>query len=139
MDKEIVYDWERLEIYDLTNRFARVVGLLLAQLPSQHHIHVHNLIGQAVVMSNAVAGANATGPPAKPERSVEQRRAWLLIGLCATRQAVELIMDVGKVTDWSAPDLAIGIELLSGIAKGFAADLDDLADTETKQQARHLA
>lgn len=140
MRDDIVYEWEKLEVYGWTNKFARVVGRLLADVPSRHRVHVHNLIGQAIVMSNAVAGANKDIAPGEPPLSIEHRRAWLMIGYTAARGAAETLGTIRKVHERSIGNLIDGMELIVKIAEAFATDLELLdGSTRTTKPIMHLA
>ncbi len=128
MQNVAMYHWERLEVYHLANQFARLLGRLLMSLPSRFHIHVHNLIGQAVVMTNAIPGAHRDTEPGAPPIPVEERRAWLMIGLCASGTARDLLDELGRSARHARTDVAAGLKLLEQIELSFQEGLDSLDD-----------
>lgn len=113
-----LYSWERLEIYAMTNRLARTLGHLLAGLPSRNHVHVHNLIGQTVVMSQAVAGANQDVAPGQTV-SLEHRRVWLTIGETAARCARDLLIDLAHTTKRCHREMEEALALVNAIETEF--------------------
>jgi hypothetical protein len=134
-----VYEWERLEIYARTNELARVIGRILVLMPPRFHVHVHNLIGQTVVMANAIAGGHADVAPGGKPHSIEERRAWLTIGLVASGQARKRLADVGHLATRSGREVTAGLELIDSIEAGFQISLAELDLTPITRRFVHRA
>lgn len=136
MQNKVIYSWERLPIYEFTNQFARLLGRLLVSLPTRFHVQIHNLIGQAVAMANAIPGGHRDIEPGADPVPVEERRAWLMIGYTATVTARDLLTELGRVATRARPDVAIGLKLLSQIESGFQDGLDSLEATPSPASVR---
>lgn len=136
--EEPLYSWERLEVYALTNQLARALGYLLAALPSRNHVHVHNLIGQTVVMSQAVAGGNQDVAPGQTV-SLEQRRAWLTIGETAAQCARDLLIDLAHTSKRCRREMEDSLALIDAIEKEFRSSLSLLELTAPAAIQMHRA
>lgn len=135
---EPLYSWERLEIYALTNQLARTLGYLLAGLPSRNHVHVHNLIGQTVVMSQAVAGGHQD-VVAGQMVSLEHRRVWLTIGEMAARCARDLLIDLAHTSKRCRREMEDGLALIDAIETEFRSSLSLLELTAPATLQIHRA
>jgi hypothetical protein len=120
-----VYAWEKLPVYEWNNRFARVIGRLLSQVPKRHLIHVHNLAGQATVMSICISMTHPDMPPEEMP-SLEQRHAYATIGRQASKTAGELLQMLAVKSGSTRTDALHGIDLVRKIEQQFAADVCEL-------------
>jgi hypothetical protein len=134
-----IYAWERLEIYAQTNQLARTIGRILAVMPSRLQVHIHNLIGQTVVMANAIAGGHIDPGPGGEPPSVESRRAWLTIGLLAAGRARGDLTDYGGFAKRSGGDVAAGLDLIDRIEAGFQLSLAELDAEPITRRFAHRA
>jgi hypothetical protein len=126
MQNDVIYSWERLPVYQFTNQLARVVGRLLVSVPPRLHVKIHTLIGQTVIMSNAIPGAHREVVPGDRPVTVEERRAWLIIGFTACGQAGDLLADLGKSWVHVRSDVGEALKLLSKIQSHFHDTLESL-------------
>ncbi|MGQ0562644.1 MAG: hypothetical protein ACT443_12315 [Gemmatimonadota bacterium] len=123
---DVVYSWEKLPVYAWTNELARVIGRLLASLPGRFHIYVHNLGGQAMLLSNCVALGHREVPPGETV-SKEELRAYRFIGCHTTSQAMDTLRELSAKTRKSKNDVAHGMSLVGKIRAHFeeaVAELD---------------
>lgn len=134
-----IYAWERLEIYAQTNQLARTIGRILAVMPPRLQVHIHNLIGQTVVMANAIAGGHIDPGPGGELPSVESRRAWLTIGLLAAGRARRDLTDYGGFAKRSGGDIAAGLDLIDRIEAGFRLSLAELDAEPITRRFAHRA
>lgn len=138
-NRALIYEWERLEIYAQTNQLARTIGRILAVMPARLQVHIHNLIGQTVVMANAIAGGHIDPGPGGELPSIESRRAWLTIGLLAAGRARRDLTDYGGLAKRSGRDVAAGLELIDSIEAGFQISLAELDLVPITRRSVHRA
>lgn len=124
-----IYEWERLPAYEWNNRFARIVGRLLAQLPKRQFSHAHNLAAQAMVMSICICCSHREMPPGEVV-SREELRAYRVIGRQAASSALEQLDKLSQETRLGRSDIAQGRELLQKLEQQFDWDLREL-DSES--------
>jgi hypothetical protein len=124
-EAEVLYDWEKLPVYAWNNEFARVIGRLLMQLPRRLHVRIHNLAGQATLISNCIALGHRDAAPGEVI-SKDELRAYRVIGYHATFTTMELLEEISGLTRSARSDLAHGMSLVGRIRKQFEADLAEL-------------
>jgi hypothetical protein len=129
-----IYKWELLPVYEWNNRFARVVGRLLSQVPKRHLIHVHNLAAQANVMSMCITLTHPDMPP-EEMMSVEQRHAYAMIGAQSSKTALETLEMLAVKAGSARSDVLHGLELVTKIQPQFEADKWELEEGSGAQPA----
>lgn len=120
-----VYSWEKLPAYEWNNRFARVIGRLLAQLPKRHHVYGHNLAAQAGIISNCIAMGHRDLAPGETV-TVEEVRAYRFIGRQACDTAKQILAELSQQTRLGRHDIAHGLELLEKLEAQLEWDLREL-------------
>jgi hypothetical protein len=128
---DAVYGWEQLPAYEWNNRFARVIGRLLAVLPKRQFIYAHQLAAQSTVMSMCIAMGHRELPPGEA-LSKEEVRAYRLIGYQACETAAGQLDELSRQTRLGASDIAQGRELLQKLRDQFEWELREM-DTNVAQ------
>ncbi len=123
--KDRIYSWEHLPVYAWVNEFARVIGRLLASMHKRYYVHVHNIAGEAMLLSKCIAMGHREPAPGEVI-SVEELRAYRLIGYHSARHTLNLLEDLSKATGYAASGVAHGKKLVRQIRDQFQADLDEL-------------
>lgn len=131
---DVVYSWEKLPVYAWNNELARVIGRLLVELPRRLHAPLHNLAGQATLISTCIAlGHRDTAPGEVVPK--EELRAYRTIGYHATFTTMELLEELSRVTRNGRRDIAQGMSLVGRIRDQFEADLAQLDDVHLESPA----
>ena len=124
-EAEVLYDWEKLPVFAWNNEFARVIGRLLVRLPRRLHVRIHNLAGQATLISNCIALGHRDPAPGEVIPR-EELRAYRVIGYHATFTTMELLEEISGLTSSARNDLAQGMSLVGRIRDQFEADMAEL-------------
>ena len=122
---EPIYAWEKRPEYAWNNEFARMIGRLLAMLPERCHIFLHNLAGQATLISNCIAMGNRETAPGECVSPAELH-AYRFIGWHATTTVERLLDDLSRATLMGQQEVAQGKALMERIRHEFETGLHEL-------------
>ena len=130
------YTWEKLPVYAWNNEFARVIGRLLCTIHKRYHIHLHNLAGQAMLMSNCIALGHRDLAPGETV-SREELRAYRFIACFAAERTLEMLDDLSKATGYSACDVAHAKTLLRRMRDQFEKDVREIDEAAATSAVMH--
>ena len=122
---EPIYAWERRSEYAWNNEFARNIGRLLAMLPKRYHILLHNLAGQATLISNCIAMGNRDPDPGECVPPAELH-AYRFIGWHATTAVDRILADLSRTTSLGKQEVARCKALMEKIRHEFEVGLHEL-------------
>jgi hypothetical protein len=117
-----IYYFETLEVYQVANQFARVLGAIAASLGRRRKRKVTRLIQACVRLGTAIAGGNAELPP-EEDLTLDERQAFLNWARESSAFLRAGLQQFREEQIGSQSHILAGLELLERIDLGLAENV----------------